>query len=130
MRGGYEAVVHTTRATLSGDTILLHSCWSLHVDFENGFNQGDRSRIVEEVQAHFPQLSRWVETCYREHSCLNFRVRVKQEDPLGPLLFVLLLQPVAQRLQAVKGLHLNAWYLHNGTPWSGLGRPYRKPGTS
>ena len=40
---------------------------------------------------------------------------VQQGDLLGPLLFALLLQPVAQQLQEVEGLHLNTWYLDDGT---------------
>ena len=38
-----------------------------------------------------------------------------QGDPLGPLLSDLLLQAVAQQLQEVEGLNLNAWYLDHGT---------------
>ena len=40
---------------------------------------------------------------------------VQQRDPLGRLLFSLLLQPVLKELGEVEGLHMNAWYLDDGT---------------
>ena len=71
VRWGCEAFVHATRATLQDSSIPLESCYCLLVDFENSFNQGDRVKILEEVREHFPQLSKWVETCYGQHSFLN-----------------------------------------------------------
>ena len=71
----------------------------------------------------FPQLSQWVECCYGTFSFLNFgdtvvlsAAGVQQGDPLRPLLFSLLLQPVAERLQEVDGLELNVWYLGSKAP--------------
>ena len=40
---------------------------------------------------------------------------VNQGDPMRPLLFALLLQPILMELQEVDGLRLSAWYLGNGT---------------
>ena len=40
---------------------------------------------------------------------------VHQGDPLGPLLFAILLQPILIELQELYGLRLSAWYLGNGT---------------
>ena len=39
---------------------------------------------------------------------------MQQGDPLGPLFFTLLLQPVLLKVQDVQGLSLNAWYLDDG----------------
>ena len=79
-------------------------------------------RILEEVRDKFPQLSRWVETCYGSPTLLNFgeevitsEAGVQQGDPLGPLLFSLLLQPMAEQLHEVDGLIFNSWYLDDGT---------------
>ena len=88
-------------------------------------------RILEEVRNKFPHLSWWVECCYSTSPFLNFGDRVvlsaagvQQGDPLGPLLFSLLLHPVTERLQEVDGLELNAGYLNDRTlvrtPWGGL----------
>ena len=88
------------------------------VDLDNGFNTGDRWVLLEEVKAHFPQLYPWAVTCYGQHSHLKFgdqrlssQAGVQQGDPLGPLFFALLLQPVLLKVQDVDGLTLNAWYL-------------------
>ena len=74
------------------------------------------------MRRKFPQLSQWVECCYGTSSFLNFgdslvlsAAGVQQGDPLGPLLFLLLLHLVAERLQKVDGLELNTWYLDGRT---------------
>ena len=55
--------------------------------------QGNTTKIMEEVRVHFPQLSRWVETCYGQNSLLNLgdevlsnKAWVQQGDLQGPLL--------------------------------------------
>ena len=75
------------------------------VDLDNGFNTGDRGVLLEEVKAHFPQLYPWAVTCYGQHSHLKFgdhmlssQAGVQQGDPLGPLFFALLLQPVLLKI--------------------------------
>ena len=92
------------------------------VDLDNSFNTGDRQILLEEVKAHFPQLYPWAVTCYGQHSHLNFgghrlssEAGVQQGDPLGPLFFALLLQPVLLQVQAIEELNLNAWFLDDGT---------------
>ena len=115
VRGGCEAVVHATRATLMDTSLPPESRWCLLVDFENCFNQGDRERILEEVRNKFPQLSRWVECCYGTSSFFDFWDTVLLSAAWAPPLFSLLLQPVAERLQEVDGLELNVWYLDDGT---------------
>jgi hypothetical protein len=91
VRGGCEAVVHATRATLNSDVLQPEQKWCLQVDFENGFNNIDRQHMFEEVRRRFPHLSPWVESCYGQASVLNFgsstirsSTGVQQGDPLGP----------------------------------------------
>ena len=68
-----------------------------------------------------PSLSPWVESCYGVASVLNFgdttilsTTGVQQGDPLGPLLFSLVEQPVIEQLQEIEGLNQNSWYLDDG----------------
>ena len=61
------------------------------------------------------KIVRLVGVCYGSSSNLTFRDMVlmsmqgvQQRDPLGPLLFALLLQPILKELQKVDALRLNA----------------------
>ena len=56
IRGNCEVVVHATRATKGDTSLPEEERWFLLVDFENGFNMGDRGKMLQEVQEHFPQL--------------------------------------------------------------------------
>lgn len=95
----------------------------LKVDFRNAFNCIDRSAmLLADVQEHFPSLSRWVTFCYGQHSLLFFGSNeilsasgVQQGDPLGPLLFSLVLHRLTTELrERVPSLVLNCWYLDVG----------------
>ena len=63
---------HATRATLAETFFPEEERWTILVDFDNGLNLVDRSRFIGEVREHFPQLSRWVETCNGSASNLTF----------------------------------------------------------
>ena len=65
----------------------------------------DGSTIISFARDHFSQLSRWVEACYGAASNPTFGEAVlqsmrgvKKGDPLRPLLFTLLLQPILKEL--------------------------------
>ena len=72
VRGGCEAVVHATRATLAREDVLPSQKWSLQVDFENGFNLNNRTKMIEAIRQYFPELSPWVECSYGTTSFLVF----------------------------------------------------------
>ncbi|GKB69849.1 putative reverse transcriptase domain-containing protein, partial [Tanacetum coccineum] len=118
---GGKAILHVVnrlveeRADDVGLSILL-------VDFQNAFNLVDRKVMLEEVRLRCPAISRWVEFCYSSparlyyggHSLWSWE-RVQQGDPLGPLLFSLVLHPLIFKIRDSFNLCLQAWYLDDGT---------------
>ena len=121
VRGGCEAVVHATRATLEDGSIPMEEKWSLQVDLRNCFNQVDRGAMFQEVREQFPEIAWFVEAAYGQNSNLNFGDRTilsttgtHQGCPLAPLLTALTIQPVAKKVQEVEGLRQNTWFLDDG----------------
>ncbi|GKA94193.1 hypothetical protein Tco_0816179, partial [Tanacetum coccineum] len=83
--GGAEAILHSVNRVLSE----YHNDGSLAmliVDFSNAFNLVDSSTLLHE-----------------------------QGDPLGPLLFALILHPLLHKIKDSCKLLLHAWYLDDGT---------------
>lgn len=70
----------------------------LKLDFSNAFNECQRNYIFNKVGKDQPEILAWTQYCYHPAADLHFRdnrllssTGVQQGDPLGPLLFSLVL---------------------------------------
>ncbi|GKE54220.1 putative reverse transcriptase domain-containing protein [Tanacetum coccineum] len=118
---GVEAVLHGANRFLN----KFHSDGSLAmltVDFSNAFNLVDRTTLLHEVRTRCPSISLWVDFLYGQSARLYVgddhiwsTTGVQQGDPLGPLLFALVLHPLVHRIRDCCQLLFHAWYLDDGT---------------
>nr|GEV09755.1 hypothetical protein [Tanacetum cinerariifolium] len=95
--GGGDAILHAVNRLIEdrSDDIGLSM---LLVDFQNAFNLVDWEIMLQEVHIRYPAIS-----------------RVEQGDPLGPLLFALVLHLLICKIKDSFSLSLHAWYLDDGT---------------
>lgn len=121
---GVDAAVHVSQAW-SQRNAGNQTKGLIKLDFENAFNCVDRTRFLEHVRTDFPGLVRWTQWTYGGTTnllfgdyCLDSEAGVQQGDPLGPLLFSLVVQPLAKELQELshndKKLDLTFFYLDDG----------------
>ena len=73
----------------------------MKIDLRNAFNFVSRQALLDECRAHFSELFQWAAGCYGDHplllsamGTLRSESGVQQGDPLGPLLFCLVLDKV------------------------------------
>ena len=122
-KAGVEKVVHKLRKCIddgwmSGDFVVCK------VDMSNAFNRVSRQAVLDECSSFFPELLPWVSWCYGSHSILwhsmgkiSSQSGVQQGDPLGPMLFALVLHKLVSSIEADDDcidLRFNAWYLDDG----------------
>ena len=96
----------------------------LKVDLKNAFNMVSRRKMLEIVVQDFPDIARWCYWCYGgtegshlwfDRWVLHSLEGVQQGDPLGPLLFSMVIHRVIAEIhQQCPNLPLNKWYLDDG----------------
>ncbi|GAU90716.1 hypothetical protein RvY_03094 [Ramazzottius varieornatus] len=122
-RGGAEAAVHPVRSFLEegkNESRVL-----LKLDFRNATNTIHRDGLLRVVREVLPAYHAFVWQTYRHNSKLLFGQHimesardVQQGDPLGPLLFCLVIESITKTLKSP----LNLWYLDDGTIGGEIGR--------
>ncbi|XP_052621089.1 uncharacterized protein LOC111879644 [Lactuca sativa] len=119
--GGAEAILHSANMVL-GERHDDGSLSMLTMDLSNAFNLVDRSALLHEVRLSCPSISLWVEFLYGQATRLYLdnthiwsTTGVQQGDPLGPLLFALVLHPLLHNISNNCKFLLHAWYLDDGT---------------
>ena len=123
-RGGAEAALHSVGAIVTREANGARggSMAMALIDFHNAFNMVDRQAMFREVRTLFPELAAWVEYAYGTAGALFVEGHiipsvegVQQGDPLGPLLFALVLQCLLLIIKARCALDLQVWFLDDGT---------------
>ena len=116
-----EAAIHTLRTVLKEEGHKDDLC-CFKVDMLNAFNECDRSSVLERIKEDLPDLFPWVQWCYTSPGELRFgqhrilsTAGVQQGDPLGPLLFSLVVLQLLDTIGPIDGLILQVWYLDDGT---------------
>jgi len=94
----------------------------LKIDMKNAFNECSHTAFFERVVEDFPKISAWIMWCYSQPAELRFGSRpilastgAQQGNPLGPLLFSLVLLQFIDFVKLHELFKLHLWYLDDGT---------------
>ncbi|KAL5460196.1 hypothetical protein EMCRGX_G033624 [Ephydatia muelleri] len=122
-KAGAEKIVHSLRRCieenwLSGDFVVFK------VDMSNAFKMVSRQAVMDQCATYFLELLPWVSWCCGSHTSLwhpmgqiSSQTGVQQGDPLGPMLFALVLHKLVTSIDVDDDclqLLLEAWYLDDG----------------
>ncbi|XP_062512057.1 uncharacterized protein LOC134187899 [Corticium candelabrum] len=87
----------------------------------NAFNNCDRTTFLRRLHRELPELFGWVQWSYHKPAELRFGNRkltsstgVQQGDPLGPLLFSLVILDLVDEIGPLNDINLKLWYLDDG----------------
>ena len=118
--GGLEAAIHLTRSAIDRFQYNEDFCL-LKLDFQNAFNECSRQALLNQVAHNFPDIYNWVQWSYCTEAMLKFgehtilsTTGVQQGDPLGPLLFALVLAQLTASVPPMLDMALELWYLDDG----------------
>ena len=91
------------------------------IDMANAINNCGRHSFLNQLQKELLELYSWVLWCYHtigelrfENCRLTSSAGVQQGDPLGPLLFSLVVMELMDELGPTPGIALQLWYLDDG----------------
>ena len=104
---GAECLLHTFNRFIRDPALCDDDTAMVFVDFENAFNRVSRQAMLEEVVVHLPRFYGWVQYSYgvgaklfAGSDLIEATSGVQQGDPLGPLLFAMVLQPLLKRIRS------------------------------
>ena len=115
--GGCEAAAHSVRAfvqspVVSGNNVLVT------FDMKNSSSTVRRDHFLEVCSSRAPSILRLASTAHATSSHLVIgsetilsETGVQQEDPLGPVLFALVVDEIARSVRSP----INTWYLDDAT---------------
>ena len=119
--GGLEAAIHSMSSFISSNVNDPTLC-CLNVDMSNAFNNCHRECCLQRLHQELPELYGRVQRCYHTAGDLRFgrqklqsTTGVQQGDPLGPLLFSLVILELLDDIGPFPNLNFQLWYLDDGT---------------
>ena len=114
--GGAEALLHGFNRIIRSDSLVTENTVLALIDFKNAFNEVNREAVLLAVRDKLPAIFPWVFSCYSiaaplfvDSDVIYATSGVQQGDPLGPLLFSLVLQPFLLHIKDNFHVHVGAY---------------------